>query len=65
MLIISVAMYFDRPGGQLTSAPPQAAGAVLTSFASVVDVMEAMGIEGPVVRADDLLAGAEFAQQWD
>ncbi|MFE1957597.1 hypothetical protein [Streptomyces sp. NPDC059479] len=33
--------------------------------ASVVDVMEVMGIEDAVVRADDLLAGAEFAQRWD
>ncbi|MFI5522669.1 hypothetical protein [Streptomyces platensis] len=28
------------------------------------DVMEAMGIEDPVVRKDDLLEGAEFAKRW-
>ncbi|MFE7612107.1 hypothetical protein [Streptomyces celluloflavus] len=33
--------------------------------ASVIDVMKAMGIEDPVVWADDLLAGAEFAQRWE
>lgn len=33
--------------------------------ASVIDVMEAMGIEDSVVRAEDLLAGAEFARRWD
>ncbi|MGW2595930.1 hypothetical protein [Streptomyces klenkii] len=31
----------------------------------VTDVMDAMGIEDPVVRVADLLAGAEFAQRWD
>ncbi|WP_432000292.1 hypothetical protein [Streptomyces sioyaensis] len=33
--------------------------------ASVADVMEAMGIEDPVVRADDVRSGARFAQKWD
>jgi hypothetical protein len=32
--------------------------------ASVADVMEAMGIDDPLVRAGDLLAGAEFASRW-
>ncbi|MEU6800400.1 DNA-binding protein [Streptomyces neyagawaensis] len=30
-----------------------------------VDVMVAMGIDDPIVRTDDLLAGAEFARRWD
>ncbi|MEU5050473.1 helix-turn-helix domain-containing protein [Streptomyces sp. NPDC021096] len=32
---------------------------------SVADVMKAMGIEDPVIRTADLLAGAEFAERWD
>jgi hypothetical protein len=30
-----------------------------------VDVMVAMGIDDPIVRIVDLLAGAEFAGRWD
>lgn len=33
--------------------------------ATVADVMEAMGVDDPVVRTRDLLAGAEFAKRWD
>ncbi|WP_143658959.1 hypothetical protein [Streptomyces sp. SA15] len=33
--------------------------------ASVADVMEAMGIDDPIVRTGDLLGGAEFARRWD
>ncbi|GAA1910732.1 hypothetical protein [Streptantibioticus ferralitis] len=33
--------------------------------ATVGDVMEAMGIEDPVVQTDDLRAGADFAKRWD
>jgi hypothetical protein len=33
--------------------------------ASVADVMEAMGIEDPVLRSADLLAGADFARSRD
>ncbi|WP_157882530.1 DNA-binding protein [Streptomyces silvensis] len=29
------------------------------------DVMEALGIDDPIVRTGDLLAGAEFARRWD
>ncbi|MFK0173267.1 hypothetical protein ACIQU5_31235 [Streptomyces sp. NPDC090306] len=33
--------------------------------AFAADVMVAMGIEDPIVRTGDLLAGAEFARRWD
>ncbi|MEW2157065.1 DNA-binding protein [Streptomyces sp. NPDC007189] len=29
------------------------------------DVMAALGIDDPIVRTGDLLAGAEFARRWD
>ncbi|WP_039634364.1 hypothetical protein [Streptomyces sp. 769] len=32
--------------------------------AFAVDVMAAMGIDDPIVRTGDLLAGAEFARRW-
>ncbi|MBP0457005.1 DNA-binding protein [Streptomyces montanisoli] len=33
--------------------------------ASAADVMQAMGIDDPIVRTGDLLAGADFARRWD
>ncbi|MEV1069186.1 hypothetical protein [Streptomyces sp. NPDC050263] len=44
-------------------------GATLHSLGKYVaftaDVMAAMGIDDPIVRTGDLLAGAEFARRWD